>query len=574
MSTIRRIPTSQIDGNDADTNNENEIRPYGEIGLYEGNNDKLELLISDGQRTHFKSKVLAKGTFYGGDADSADGNNYDTIKLIPDVNLVQNIGTDQYVIIDPTAPDHIHIRAGGPIDDSNAELIVGGENSYVKISNGENPPVQIASNTNIWNFSTSGVLELASGGIKFSDDSVLSSASGLGAGNPFDQNLNTTDFPSFSGVSLSNGTTLAQGTFDNNTGGNNGISLNCYVGYELNWQGGHLKCTQDGGATSANITLDSALQFSDNVVVCSTADNLALKYAAAKTLTPGGNALSSTNRATLIIMPGNYSLSEELVIDAEFVDILGLGSMKLDRGCVTAVTLLNNNINVTANDVRVKGISLGSQPFVIQPDLYSAIFEDCIGGDNGFGYGLISSTFINCIGGHNTFGNAVSTLNGSFINCIGGNSSFGGGGGTASGTFKNCVGLTNSFGGNGGISSGDFKDCVGGDGSFGSNGGESSGTFTNCSGGNYSFGGYSISSGTFRNCVGGEYSFGGFNGTANGTFINCIGDVNSFGGAGGTLSGTLLQCRLTSGTFQTLSGSGKIRLCIDGNYDVINADAP
>lgn len=43
-------------------------------------------------------------------------------------------------------------------------------------------------------------------------------ASAVGGGNPFDQDLNTTDFPTFSGVSLSNGTTLAQGTFDNNIG--------------------------------------------------------------------------------------------------------------------------------------------------------------------------------------------------------------------------------------------------------------------------------------------------------------------------------------------------------------------
>jgi hypothetical protein len=80
-------------------------------------------------------------------------------------------------------------------------------------------------------------------------------------GNPFDQDLNTTNFPTFSGVSLSNGTTLAQGTFDNNTGGNNGISLNCYVGYELNWQGGHLKSSPDGGLTTANIWCDSPIEF-------------------------------------------------------------------------------------------------------------------------------------------------------------------------------------------------------------------------------------------------------------------------------------------------------------------------
>ncbi len=58
-----------------------------------------------------------------------------------------------------------------------------------------------------------------------------------------------------------NNTTLAQGTFDNGTGGQSGISLNCYVGYELNWQGGHLKSTTDNGTTSSNILCDSAIEF-------------------------------------------------------------------------------------------------------------------------------------------------------------------------------------------------------------------------------------------------------------------------------------------------------------------------
>lgn len=96
---------------------------------------------------------------------------------------------------------------------------------------------------------------------KISLSQIADAIGGGEGGNPFDQDLNTTNFPSFSGVSLSNGTTLAQGTFDNSTGGQSGISLNCYVGYELNWQGGHLKSTSDGGITSANIWCDSAIEF-------------------------------------------------------------------------------------------------------------------------------------------------------------------------------------------------------------------------------------------------------------------------------------------------------------------------
>ena len=64
---------------------------------------------------------------------SGDGNGYTTLELIPDENLTS---TDQYVIIDPTAPSHIHIRAGGAQDDSNADLFLGGERDYVRVSDG------------------------------------------------------------------------------------------------------------------------------------------------------------------------------------------------------------------------------------------------------------------------------------------------------------------------------------------------------------------------------------------------------------------------------------------------------
>jgi hypothetical protein len=61
---------------------------------------------------------------------SGDGNGYTTLQLIPDAGLVAN---DQYLIVDPTAPTHIHIRAGGNIDASSAELYLGGEENYVRV---------------------------------------------------------------------------------------------------------------------------------------------------------------------------------------------------------------------------------------------------------------------------------------------------------------------------------------------------------------------------------------------------------------------------------------------------------
>ena len=64
---------------------------------------------------------------------SGDGSGNDTIKIVPDSNRED---TDQYLIIDPTfgSPSHIHIRAGGQQDNSNADLILGGERTNVRVS--------------------------------------------------------------------------------------------------------------------------------------------------------------------------------------------------------------------------------------------------------------------------------------------------------------------------------------------------------------------------------------------------------------------------------------------------------
>ena len=88
---------------------------------------------------------------------SSDGLNAGTMQLVPDANL----GTDQYLIIDPTAPNHIHIRPGGTLDGSTADLIMGGENTNVLVSDtGEYVDIRTTSGetTNIWRFGSDGVL--------------------------------------------------------------------------------------------------------------------------------------------------------------------------------------------------------------------------------------------------------------------------------------------------------------------------------------------------------------------------------------------------------------------------------
>ena len=53
-----------------------------------------------------------------------------TMRLTPD----NTVGDDRYLIVDPTGPNHIHIRPGGNIDNSNSDFYLGGEKNHVRIS--------------------------------------------------------------------------------------------------------------------------------------------------------------------------------------------------------------------------------------------------------------------------------------------------------------------------------------------------------------------------------------------------------------------------------------------------------
>jgi hypothetical protein len=76
-------------------------------------------------------KIIGAGTASG------DGSNRGTIDLVPDSDLLTNqYHEDQYLIIDPTAPNHIHIRGGGTQDASGADVFIGGERNNVRVSDG------------------------------------------------------------------------------------------------------------------------------------------------------------------------------------------------------------------------------------------------------------------------------------------------------------------------------------------------------------------------------------------------------------------------------------------------------
>lgn len=462
--------------------------------------------------------------------------------------------------------------------------------------------------------------------------------------NPFDQSLNTTDAPTFDSVQaaayqLPNNTAVAAGTYDNNLGGNGGLSLYCSVGYELNWQAGRLRNIENGGtpqAVTAPIYCDSSLILPGNgshnmtvsktgilfpdgttqtsaasgnggealegdgtrYVVCRSGDNLATKYAAATNLNPGGLAKSATNRATLIIMPGTYSLSQQLIIYENYVDVIGLGSIRKHRGCECGVLITGSTVHVTAQHVRIKGISVGAQRFM--GGLYSTqIFEECVGGDFSFAENVPANystgdytsnfsagTYINCVGGNYSFGCNYVSPN-AYIN----NSLMGG----AYGFFQNCVAGENSFGGGGGggyysflspaIADGEFLNCQAANYSFGGASPynnydrRAGGIFVDCVGSSYCFGattpaivGWRVypsgPSGTFKNCAGSDRfaSCDSGNGDSIGTFIGCTGRVGSWGKCTG---GLLINCRLIYGSFNAAFGT--YRFCLNEDKSIVNA---
>ena len=291
-----------------------------------------------GDITFDSIKIIGSGT------GSGDGSNKGTIELVPDNTLYNN---DQYLIVDPTGPNHIHLRAGGDQDGSNAELILGGELAHVSILDYTHE-VKIKSdgiiNQGVLTFrseyapNTPGFALINSPGWDGSDYVPIGSkfiindteytittnnASGF---DPFaeitftpadnlynwiqaNENNLSVAFMSPSvphewafnnqghtyipgNIYLTNGTSVATGTFDNGTYGQNGVSLNCAVGYELNWQGGRLKSTANGGQTAAPIYVDSPMSISPVTVEISYSStiNVDAKYGDMFDIALTGNA--------------------------------------------------------------------------------------------------------------------------------------------------------------------------------------------------------------------------------------------------------------------------------------------
>jgi hypothetical protein len=103
--------------------------------IFNGNQNISGNIIVSGTVTVGSSlELLQDSRILSITSSSGDGGSASTLHLIPDKNLT---GSDQYVVIDPTSPNHIHLRAGGIIDSSFADIFLGGETANVQVRNGK-----------------------------------------------------------------------------------------------------------------------------------------------------------------------------------------------------------------------------------------------------------------------------------------------------------------------------------------------------------------------------------------------------------------------------------------------------
>ncbi|MEN6626799.1 MAG: hypothetical protein ABFD69_11305 [Candidatus Sumerlaeia bacterium] len=324
------------------------------------------------------------------------------------------------------------------------------------------------------------------------------------------------------------------------------------------------------------------------IVVQTTSDSeangnhLVAAYNYAKTLRPNGRDLETSNRLAVLVPPGNYQLrAGQLLLDTEFVDLVGLSSARADQYLFGNLSVEGSGlVHQTANAVRIENLTIAAscdtyfstKPVAYYPASsltrtvirncefsgidkaesmrrgvdYRGRYEDCAAGSHAFGYyGEAGGQFIRCSAGVGSFG-CYGAASGTFIDCYAGSSSFGSNA-AASGSFTGCTCSGSGFGVYG-SATGKFVNCTAGNQSFGYRG-TAGGTFENCVAGDESFGYTGVASGTFINCRAEDHAFG-TRGTASGTFTNCAAGTYSFGAGSSVVPG------IASGTFTSCTASG------------------
>jgi len=245
--------------------------------------------------------------------------------------------------------------------------------------------------------------------------------------------------------------------------------------------------TGDGsGLTNLNLQIDWG-----NAVLVSPDDDVAAKYDWLKSSSRDAQmgALSATNRRTLILSPGTYTLTAQWAVDTDYVDVVSLSGNPKD----TIVTRADGHaVEQTANDVKLIGFTIqctkssgNADGFRVNATDNSDSYYRFMHFRHTYPYSLMSiyrrpvwgvsdidGTWEFCEADDFAWRvDANKELSATMLHCTAGYRSYGGDleGVDISGTFTNCKGGRQSFGGCGSIGcdcSGTFIDCEAGDNSF------------------------------------------------------------------------------------------------------------
>jgi hypothetical protein len=281
--------------------------------------------------------------------------NVSTMTLTPDANY-----NSQVLVLDPTAPGHIHLRAYAfsNIDDPAANIFLGGENTAFEITSGANNEARIHSNNYTWTYGNDGNLTLPGNtfAVNYANGTQVS-LNGLPAGSN-----NQIQFNSNGAFGAS-----ANYTFTDTVGGGT-----VTVGNELNLLG-------NGTIGTSNNNLN--IQPAGNLVVTASAYNWTFDIAGNLTL-PGNTFavnyangsqasaplvdITDTNGLTTVYYPTFVENRTTGQIVRADVDL----SYRTDTNTLTVGNIVANNLgNISSINIdgNVSNVLTGNGTFVTLP---------------------------------------------------------------------------------------------------------------------------------------------------------------------------------------------------------------
>lgn len=270
-------------------------------------------------------------------------------------------------------------------------------------------------------------------------------------------------------------------------------------------------------------------------------------YSIAEAMTPGGQAKSATNRVAIRFRKGTYSIKNDLVLDTDFIDLVGEGRCLRNQYSLTAtpieypdvVIYANaNKLSVDCDDAVFRGLTFEQNTQVAEEKACLVLSERAMQNvffkDVGFRANVNSAGTVRAVVQDRTAGNVWNYAR-----------------------FEDCHTTLTGFLFNG-YWKGNAIRCSGDDYSF--CGFDTASAYADPTGGQIQCGGY------MEDCWAGDYSFGALAGDLNngyaesfGTKMRCFALTYSFGAAhytgsnGVTMtancSGTCLESRATTNSF-------------------------